>query len=111
MRTDYPTVIRESVDELATLERRLRGRPVAVRVRMLRLLKSGAATTLGACVLLLGYSPRQLARWCSSQPPASVRRRIADEPRRPASTTIWSNRSISRCCDRCWRVLHEQAAQ
>jgi transposase len=63
VRTAYPTVIRESEQELAGLERRLRGRPGAVRVRMLRLLKDGTAPTLGACAPLLGYSPRQLARW------------------------------------------------
>ena len=63
MRTAYPAVIAESEAELAAAERRLRGRPVAARVRMLRLLKAGAAPTLGACAPLVGYSPRQLARW------------------------------------------------
>jgi transposase len=63
VRTAYPSVIGESEQELAALERRLRGRAGAARVRMLRLLKGGAATTLGACAPLVGYSPRQLARW------------------------------------------------
>jgi transposase len=63
VRTAYPTVIAETEAELAAAERRLRGRPAAARVRMLRLLKSGAARTLGACAPLVGYSPRQVARW------------------------------------------------
>jgi tRNA(fMet)-specific endonuclease VapC len=63
VRTAYPSVIGESEQELAAAERRLRGRPAAARVRMLRLLKTGAAPTLGACAPLLGDSPRQVARW------------------------------------------------
>jgi transposase len=63
VRTAYPSVIGESEQELAAAERRLRGRPIAARVRMLRLLKTGAAATLGACAPLVGYSPRQVARW------------------------------------------------
>jgi len=63
MRTDYPVVIEEEVAMLQRLERALRGRPTAVRVQALRLLKSGAARSLGACATLVGHSPRQLARW------------------------------------------------
>lgn len=63
MRTPYPTAIAEAEAALAAEERRLRGRPAAARVRMLRLLKDGTAPTLGACAPLVGYSPRQLARW------------------------------------------------
>lgn len=63
MRIAYPTVIGEGEAVLAAAERRLRGRPVAVRVRMLRLLKTGQAASLAACAPLVGYSPRQLARW------------------------------------------------
>lgn len=63
MRSAYPTVIAESEEELVAAERRLRGRPVAARVRMLRLLKGGAAPSLAACAPLVGYSLRQLARW------------------------------------------------
>lgn len=63
MRTAYPSVIAEPEHELAAAERRLRGRPAAARVRMLRLLKGGAATSLASCAPLVGYSPRQLARW------------------------------------------------
>jgi transposase len=63
MRTDYPTVIAEDLTTLHGLERRLRGRPTAVRVRALRLLKSGVARSLGVCADLVGHSPRQVARW------------------------------------------------
>lgn len=63
MRTDYPVVIEEDVVTLHGHERRLRGRPTAVRVQALRLLKSGAARSLAACATLVGHSPRQVARW------------------------------------------------
>jgi transposase len=81
MRTDYPTVIRETSEELAALERRLRGRPGAVRVRMLRFLKSGTATSLGACVPLLGYSPRHLARWWATYRTAGLAALLQQRPR------------------------------
>lgn len=63
MRTDYPLGITEDEASLRREERRVRGRPTAVRVRALRLLKGGAARTLGACADLVGHSPRQVARW------------------------------------------------
>ena len=63
MRTQYPTVIAEEVATLQAVERQVRGRPTAVRVQALRLLKSGVARSLGACATLVGHSPRQVARW------------------------------------------------
>jgi transposase len=81
VRTAYPRVIREDVDELAGLERRLRGRPAAARVRMLRLLKAGAAATLGACAPLVGYSPRQLARWWAAYRAGGLAALTRERPR------------------------------
>ncbi len=63
MRTDYPSVITEDLTTLRRTERRVRGRPTAVRVQALRLLKSGTARSLEACAQLVGHSPRQVARW------------------------------------------------
>lgn len=63
MRTDYPTVIPEDEATLRQVERRVRGRPTAVRVQALRLLKRGTARSLDACAQLVGHSPRQVARW------------------------------------------------
>ena len=63
MRTDYPTVITEDEATLRRLERQVRGRPTAVRVQALRLLKSGMAPSLERCAQLVGHSPRQVARW------------------------------------------------
>ncbi len=40
-----------------------RGSPAAPRVQMLRLLKSGEATTLPQVAALIGYSPRHVHRW------------------------------------------------
>lgn len=63
MRTDYPLVITEDEATLQAVERQARGRPTAVRVQALRLLKSGMARSLDACARLVGHSPRQVARW------------------------------------------------
>jgi transposase len=63
MRTDYRQLITENEATLRQMERRVRGRPTAIRVQALRLLKSGAARSLAACASLVGHSPRQVARW------------------------------------------------
>lgn len=63
MRTNYPQVITEDEPTLRRVERHVRGRPSAIRVQALRLLKSGVARTLAECARLVGHSPRQVARW------------------------------------------------
>ena len=63
MRIRYPSVIIESKDDLEHLERRLRGTRVAIRVRMLLLLKTEAATSLKEVCPLLGYQIAQVTRW------------------------------------------------
>ena len=63
MRITYPKVIQESEEELTRLEQSLRGQKVADRVRVLRLLKSGAVKSLKDCAPLVGYSVIQLTRW------------------------------------------------
>lgn len=62
-RTDYPAVIAESVTALRARETTARGTPAAPRLQMLRLLKSGAATTLPQVATLVGFSARQVERW------------------------------------------------
>lgn len=63
MRIDYASVITEDEPTLRQMERQVRGRPTAVRVQALRLLKSRAARSLAVCAGLVGHSPRQVARW------------------------------------------------
>ena len=63
MRIMYPKVIQESEEELTRLEQGLRGQKTADRVRVLRLLKSGAVKSLKDCAPLVGYSVIQLTRW------------------------------------------------
>ena len=46
MRIKYPKAIQESEEDLTSLEQGLRGQKAADRVRMLRLLKSGAVKSL-----------------------------------------------------------------
>lgn len=66
MRIKYPKAIVESEEDLTKLEQRLRGQKPADRVRMLRLLKSGAVNSLKDCAPLVGYSVTQLTRWWES---------------------------------------------
>ena len=63
MRIKYPQAIQESEEELTRLEQGLRGQKRADRVRVLRLLKSGAVKSLKDCAPLVGYSVIQLTRW------------------------------------------------
>lgn len=63
MTLDYDALIAESPDDLAAVERRHRASPLADRLKMLRLLKSGAAPSRRALADTLGYSERQLHRW------------------------------------------------
>jgi transposase len=60
---NYAAGITQSEDELLRLERRLRHRPTADRVQLLRLLKTRAVRSLRAAAPLLGYSERQVQRW------------------------------------------------
>ncbi len=63
MRIKYPKAIQESEEELTSLEQSLRGQKAADRVRVLRLLKSGAVKSLKDCAPMVGYSVIQLTRW------------------------------------------------
>jgi transposase len=81
-RIRYATRITESLVELEALERQQRGTPTVPRVQMLRLLKSGRATSRGACAALLGYSPSQLDRWWAAYQVGGVAGLLATKPRR-----------------------------
>ncbi len=60
---NYPARIPQTEEALLTVERRLRHRPIADRIKLLRLLKTRTVRSLRAAALLLGYSERQLQRW------------------------------------------------
>lgn len=63
MRTHYRDQITQTEQELEQLERSLRGQALCDRVKMLRLLKSGAYDSRRTLAPTLGYSERQLQRW------------------------------------------------
>jgi transposase len=94
MRTDYPRVITDDEATLRRVERQVRGRPTAVRVQALRLLKSGVARSLAGCASLVGHSPRQVARWW-----ATYRREGLDgvlrEPTFPGKTSRLSPEALA----------------
>jgi len=60
---DYSMRISETADELRGRERAVRGQRAADRVKLLRLLKSGAARSLRQAAAMLGDSERQAPRW------------------------------------------------
>jgi transposase len=62
----YPQVITEDPQELEKLEKHHRYSHLFQRVRMIRLLKSGACRNLGEAADALGYSWRQCQRWFAS---------------------------------------------
>jgi putative transposase len=85
-RIRYPDVITELMEDLAALERRLRGRPDQHRAQMLRLLKSGQASSLVAVARLIGYSERTVNRWWQRYQAGGLDALLARRPRRgPAS--------------------------
>lgn len=81
MRTDYPSVITESEEELRAAELGVRGQRVAPRARMLVLLKIGAAPTLARCAELLGFHPRCIARWWAAYKHDGVAALLEERPR------------------------------
>jgi transposase len=85
MHTAYPLVITEDEATLRQVERAVRGRPIAVRVQALRLLKSGAARSLPGCATLVGHSPRQVARWWATYRRAGLEG-LLREPTHPGRT-------------------------
>ena len=68
MRIKYPQAIQEREEELTRLEQSLRGQKPADRVRVLRLLKSGAVKSLKDCAPLVGYSVTQLTQLLGTLP-------------------------------------------
>lgn len=63
---NYPEMIAESPEELLELQKRLRGSSLENRIKLLRLLKSGAYRSQLQLAEVLGYSSRQLGRWWST---------------------------------------------
>ncbi len=79
-------MITESEEELARRERELRGQAIQARVRMLRLLKSGAVCSLSRGSVLVGYSPRQMSRWWGRYKESGLEGLLTDKPR-PGKTS------------------------
>lgn len=80
-RIRYGERIRETVAELEDLERQQRGKPTAVRVQMLRLLKSGRAASRRQCASVLGYSLSQLDRWWAAYQSGGIPQLLMTKPR------------------------------
>src|SRR6266567_4487008 len=97
-RTDYPRVILEDEALLRQRETSVRGTPAAPRLRMLRLLKGGDATTLPQVAALVGFSPRQVERWWQTYRTAGLAalERVYHPAGKPAQLTeeAWADLTI-----------------
>ena len=78
---DYAAQIAQSTTALLALEKRLRGRPTAERVKLLRLLKTRALRSLRAAAPVLGYSGRQLQRWWATYATRGLEALVRWQPR------------------------------
>jgi transposase len=78
---DYGAQILQSPAALLALERRLRGRPTADRVKLLRLLKTRTIRSVRAAAPVLGYSERQLQRWWASYTSRGLEALVRWQPR------------------------------
>lgn len=109
---DYRRRIAEGGVELSALERRLRGRPTADRVKMLRALEDGAARSLRALVPLLGYSERQLRRWWGAYErgglAALLERRPRGGRRERVSAAAWAGLEAEMTAGRIARLADAQ---
>ena len=78
---DYPSVIRESEEQLRALEwqHRSDGR-VAKRIQMVRLLKSGGCRSMRRAAPILEYSVPQLERWWRSYREGGIDALLVDPP-------------------------------
>lgn len=96
MRTNYPRVIRQDPAQLQESERPLRGTPLASRVRLLRLLKTGQARSLPEAADLRGYSTVQVTRWwaCYRQRGLTGLLKKPTHPGRPSQLTTAAWRGL-----------------
>lgn len=96
MRTNYPRAIRQDPAQLQESERPLRGTPLASRVRLLRLLKTGQARSLPEAADLLGYSTVQVTRWwaCYRQRGLTGLLKKPTHPGRPSQLTTAAWRGL-----------------
>jgi transposase len=78
---NYGAKISQSPTALLVLEKRRRGRPLADRVKLLRLLKTQAIRSLRAAAPVLGYSARQLQRWWATSTTRGLEALVRWQPR------------------------------
>lgn len=102
MRTNYPSLIQESTEDLLFLERTLRGRPTQPRIKMLRLLKSGAYTSRSTLAETLGYSERQLQRWWKSYQECGLEGLLEEKS---------AGGSEERITEEAWHALNREMCQ
>jgi transposase len=78
---NYPELIEEDEQRLLECERTLRGSALENRVKMLRLLKTGAYPSQLQLAKALGYHPRQIRRWWKTYKEGSLDALLKLKPR------------------------------
>lgn len=78
---NYGARIPQSPTALLALEKQLRGRPLADRVKLLRLLKTQTVRSLRAAAPVLGYSERQRQRWWATYTTRGLEALVRWQPR------------------------------
>jgi len=90
------------------LEKRLRGRPVANRVKLLRLLKAGPLRSVRAAAPVLGYRERQLQRWWALYTTRGLEALMQWQPRlgrqEQVSPEAWAALTVERRAGRMGRL-------
>lgn len=109
---DYREQIPQSTTALLVLEKRLRGRPIADRVKLLRLLKAGTIRSLRAAAPVLGYSERQLQRWWALYTTRGLNALVQCQPRPGRQEQVSPEAWAALACEmRAGRIAHLKEAQ
>jgi transposase len=108
----YDEQIPQRPAALSAVERRLRGRPIGDRIKLLRLLKTRTIRSLRAAAPVLGYSERQLQRWWATYTGGGLEALLRRPPRpgrqEQVSPEAWS--ALEREM-RAGRIAHLKDAQ
>ena len=109
---DYGERITQSTPALLALERQLRGRPLADRIKLLRVLKTRTVRRLRAAAPLLGCSERQLQRWWATYTTGGLEALLSRRPRagrqEQVSAEAWNALTVEMRAGRMARLKEVQ---
>jgi transposase len=108
----YGERITQRPSALVALERQLRGRPLADRIELLRVLKTRTVRSLRAAAPLLGSSERQVPRWWVPYTTAGLEALLSRRPRAGRQEQVraeaWTALAVERQVGRVARLKEGQ---